>query len=112
MRIFPSAPCVTRSSLETKSATRVNTLAAKGCFSPSRWAFISAISSGASPTEYARITKRTGTATTANSRMASIPGGVYSSGNREWYASVISKTDTVLERIRSGTKSLSMSESA
>lgn len=48
--------------------------------------------------------KRTGTATTANSRMASIPGGVYSSGNREWYASVISKTDTVLERIRSGTK--------
>ena len=45
-------------------------------------------------------------------RMASIPGGVYSSGNREWYASVISKTDTVLERIRSGTKSLSMSESA
>ena len=69
-------------------------------------------SSGASPTEYARITKRTGTATTANSRMASIPGGVYSSGNREWYASVISKTDTVLERIRSGTKSLSMSESA
>ena len=59
-----------------------------------------------------RITKRTGTATTANSRMASIPGGVYSSGNRERYASVISKTDTVLERIRSGTKSLSMSESA
>ena len=83
-----------------------------GCFIPIRWAFISAISSGASPTEYARITKRTGTATTANSRMASIPGGVYSSGNREWYASVISKTDTVLERIRSGTKSLSMSESA
>lgn len=36
-------------------------------------AFISAISSGASPTEYARITKRTGTAITANSRMASIP---------------------------------------
>ena len=101
MRIFPSAPCVTRSSLETESATRVNTLAAKGCFIPIRWAFISAISSGASPTEYARITKRTGTATTANSRMASIPGGVYSSGNRERYASVISKTDTVLERIRS-----------
>ena len=73
MRIFPSAPCVTRSSLETESATRVNTLAAKGCFIPIRWAFISAISSGASPTEYARITKRTGTATTANSRMASIP---------------------------------------
>lgn len=39
-------------------------------------------------------------------------GGVYSSGNRERYASVISKTDTVLERIRSGTKSLSMSVSA
>lgn len=50
-------------------------------------------------------------AITANSRMASIPGGVYSSGNRERYASVISKTDTVLERIRSGTKSLSMSVS-
>lgn len=66
--IFPSAPCATRSSLETESATRVNTLAAKGCSIPIRWAFISAISSGASPTEYARITKRTGTAITANSR--------------------------------------------
>ena len=52
MRIFPSAPCVTRSSLETESATRVNTLAAKGCSIPIRWAFISAISSGASPTHY------------------------------------------------------------
>ena len=85
MRILSLVPCETRSSSETEPVTKVSIPAAKGYFIPIRWASTSATSNGASPTDSARITKRTDTVTTASLSMASIPGMESTSRDREPY---------------------------